>query len=136
MIKKILLIISTIFIFYFWTYWLFVFASSCSLWSDIGDSVTSCLEWTDVFPVTGDLVAEGWLKDTLINWIKNIWVVLSLFAVSWIVVWSYFMVFSSWEEEKVKKWKDIVKWSMLWFLWIISSSTIIWLIVNLMYSFD
>ena len=131
-----------LFLYFFFLFCLFFikdlsFWASCSFspWQDIWNSVENCVDWTEVFIPTSDAKAEWWLKDIVIKWVKSIWTVLSLFAVASIVIWSYFMVFSFWNDEKVKKWKDIVKWWALWFLALISAWWIITFIVNVMYSF-
>jgi hypothetical protein len=55
-------------------------------------------------------------------------------AVGTIVYGAFLLTLSAWEDEKVKKAKDIIKWGIIWFLGVISASGIIFLIVNIMYS--
>ena len=72
--------------------------------------------------------------DKIKNWVNNISLYLWIFAIWSIVFWWLMMTLSSWEEEKVNKAKDIIKWGMLWFIWLISASAIINLVVKIMYS--
>jgi hypothetical protein len=37
-------------------------------------------------------------------------------------------------DDKIKKAKDIVKWWIVWFLWVISAGLLIALVVNIMFS--
>jgi hypothetical protein len=39
-----------------------------------------------------------------------------------------------WEDEKSKKAKDIIKWSIIWFIWVLTASVIVNLLVNFIYS--
>jgi hypothetical protein len=46
------------------------------------------------------------------------------------------MTLSAWEDEKIKKAKDVIKWWIIGFIWVISASWIILFVVNLMYSIE
>lgn len=91
----------------------------------------------------GERLVEPWnveigswkFKDSILIWIRNIAWFLGLIAVWSLVYAAFMMTISGWEEEKTKKAKDIVKWTILWFLWIVTASSLIAIIVNFMYSF-
>ena len=97
-----------------------------------------CLEWQDSKLVQSnieDMSIENWFKSKIIDWAKKIAWFLGLIAVWALVYAAFMMAISGWEEEKIKKAKDIVKWTTLWFLWIVTASSLITIIINFMYSF-
>lgn len=113
------------------------FAGNCafSSWSSLTDNLNGC-EWNITKVVTNSSAykIEDWFKDIIYDWVKNISVLLSIFAAGAIVYGWFMMVISGWEEEKIKKGKDIVKWSIIWFIWLISAGAIISIVINFMYS--
>lgn len=132
--KNILIIFSTLFIF-----------SICSnvtlaIWNctynrngDIGSSIGGCVNSTSLVQAW-DLSLERWFKDQINNWTYKIAWFLGLMAVFAIAYGWFMMTISAWEEEKIKKWKDIAKWGALWFLWIVSASALISFIISFVYS--
>ena len=109
--------------------------SACSYnWWNIAGSIDSCLSSSSLVDATWDISIEVWFKNKILDWVKNIASFLWLVAI-WAIVWGWFMmVISTWEEEKIKKAKDMVKWAIFWFLWIVLASSLIALVVNFMYS--
>ncbi len=103
-------------------------------WAWIKNNWDNCLKDTDTLVKVSDATIEWWFKDTIIKWNTNLSILLSILAVWSIVFWAITMVTSTWEEEKIKKWKDIVKWWMLWFIAIISAWWLIGIVVNFVYS--
>lgn len=102
---------------------------------DVAGAIENCIWWdSGLVDNWSDLKVDGWFKEQLIKWIKKIATFLALWAIFSIAYGSLQMVLSTWEEEKIKKAKDIVKWWLLWFVWIISAGFIISLIVKLVYS--
>lgn len=79
---------------------------------------------------------ENWFKAVLWKIIKNMMYVIWAFAIFAIVFGWFNIVISAWDDEKLKKWKDIVKWGALWFLWAISAAWLIPLLINFIYSID
>ncbi len=127
MLKKILL-----WILLFFTLWILNTFSSCSYNGEsnlTSDLVEWCLdpEWSHL--VQWKMKVWWEFKDKIENWIDTIRNVLWLLAVSSLVYGSFIMVISIWEEEKTKKWKDIVKWWIIWFIGIIWAGTIIKVII-------
>jgi hypothetical protein len=100
---------------------------------DISDKLSECLDWSDLVD-PGDGLIEVGIKDKLIQWTAQLGWLLWLLAVGAIVYGGLMMTISWWEDEKIKKWKDIVKWAMLWFLWLIAAWWIVRLIVEVMFS--
>jgi len=115
------------------TYW-----SNCEYdvdsWNvSIWEALDKCL--ADAKLVSWENVAVEWGFWTQIwLWTNNIALYLWIFAVWSIVFWAFMLTISWGEEEKIKKSKDIVKWGILWFLWVVTASAIINLIVKIIYS--
>lgn len=137
MLKKITLFLIILFSF------TSVQAADCTIpeWEniDVSSAINNCLQgsqvlvqsWTDA-----NLKVEDWFKDVIYNWIKNIWGILWLIAMWAIAYGAFTLVISSWDDEKLKKWKDIVKWWILGFLWVVLASSIIAILVNVIYSIE
>lgn len=115
------------------------FAVNCSPdadgWFDVWSALDECLNWSKLVDWNDAKIVTSWgLSLKIKAWVNNIALYLWVFAV-WSIVYGWLMMtLSTGEEEKIKKAKDIVKWWILWFLWIISASAIINLIVKIMYS--
>lgn len=105
-------------------------------WVDIWEDLEYCLNWSDLVwtDEVGHFTVEEAFKDTLNWWTAAIWSILWLLAIGWIAYWAFMMTVSAGEDEAVKKAKDIIKWSIIWFLGVIFASSIIALVVNVMYS--
>lgn len=111
------------------------FSAECTYDGNIKNSLDSCLKTSELVNWKNvEVKAWWWFQKQVMQWTKNISLYLWVFAVWAIVFWGLMLVFSVWEEEKIKKWKNIVKWWIIWFIWIISASAIISLIVKIMYS--
>lgn len=80
-----------------------------------------------------DASIEVWFKSMITNWIDNIALILWLMAIWSLIYGAFSMVVSTGDDEKIKKSKDIVKWSLIWFIWILSATTIVTLVINFMY---
>lgn len=118
----------------------FVFASDCiydpSTSQNIWDALNNCLSGSTLVGSKAEIIGWDSFQKTINSWIKNISLYLWIWAVLWIVYGSFMMTISAWEDEKINKAKDIIKWSIIWFLWLISASFIINLIVRIIYSFN
>lgn len=134
MIKKI--IIFLVLMFSVFSIWL----ADCIIpeWTDIdvSSAINNCLQGSSVLVQSpwDNLTVEWWFKDVIYNWVQNIWGILWLLAIWAITYWAFTLVISSWDDEKLKKWKDIIKWWILGFLWVVLASSIIAIIVNVIYS--
>jgi hypothetical protein len=129
MFKKIILFIFifvSFFLSYNFSYW------TCELWSDIGSSLESCLWNKDVIQ-WWNLKVESWFKLLIISFIDTISIILAILAVWSIAYWSMVIVTSIWNEEKIKKWRNIIQWALVWFLILVSASWIIKLIIYIIY---
>jgi len=102
--------------------------------ANIWDALDNCLEWVKLVTAKWEMKIEGKFWNQIKSWTNNIALYLWVFAVWSIVFGGLMMTISVWEEEKIKKAKDIVKWWIIWFLWIIFASAIINLVVKIMYS--
>ena len=137
MLKKIILILSFVLIsFYSVDLW---FSADCSydwVWK-VTDAIEWCLwNWkTNLVETWNNLEVADWFKKVLINWTKKISTFLALWAIFAIAFWSLKMVLSGWEEEKIKKAKDIIKWAIIGLLWVVSAGLLIATVVNIVYKF-
>ena len=77
---------------------------------------------------------ETWLKKIVTDKISDISVILWLLAVAMIVYAGMLMQFSAWDDSKVKKAKDLIKWTLIWVIFLISAWWIVYIVINLMYS--
>lgn len=126
MIKKIFLF----FVLFLFTF--SVFATDCKFEGDYLWDVNNCLSSTNLVNVQ-DATIEEWFKNVVASWVTVIAWFFLLVAV-WSIVYGWFMMTISWaEDEKIKKWKDIVKWWILWALWIVTASTIITIIIKVFF---
>ncbi|MDD3793184.1 MAG: hypothetical protein PHI37_00015 [Candidatus Gracilibacteria bacterium] len=98
----------------------------------IGTNLDNCL--SDSKLVGTDAKIGGGFDNTIKKWTINISLFLGIASVLGIVYGAFSMTISAGEDEKVNKAKDIIKWSIIGFLLIISASFIINLLVRLFYS--
>lgn len=116
--------------------------SSCSYDPEKEDlSITEqldfCLDWSpmvDSWMWSLDVSEDTLFWNQIKTWVNNISVYLLVFAVWAIVFWGLMMTLSTWDDEKINKAKNIIKWGVLWFLALILASAIINLVVKIMYS--
>lgn len=99
--------------------------------SSISSFLDDCKPKTVVW--WSDMKVEWWFKTKLNNWITNISIVLWVMAVGALIYAALLFQFAMWEDEKIKKAKDIVKWTLIWFLLLISASWIIYTVINVMF---
>lgn len=99
------------------------------------DSVAKLLDWCKPKKVVSstDMKLETWFKKK-VNWfITNLMVVLWIIAV-WAIVYAWWLMqFSAWEDEQINKAKNIIKWTIIWFLLLISASWIVYIVINVMF---
>lgn len=113
----------------FWNNCTYDFDTDDNVWNQID----KCLDWS--YQISwNDVKLDWWFATQIQSWVNNISLYLWIFAVWAIVFWALNMTLSAWEEEKIKKSKDIIKWWIIWFIWLISITAIITLIIKIMYS--
>lgn len=95
--------------------------------------IQGCMEETTVVAVKWDGTVEWAFKDKINGWTNNIALFLALLSVGSIIYWGLMMTLSAWEDEKIKKAKDIVKWSLIGFLGVVLATTIVTLVINVIY---
>lgn len=108
-------------------------ATTYNSWATVWDNLDTFLNNSSLVSWT-DTSVSWWFKTKIITWVTTLGSILSLIAVWWIVYGSFQLVVSTGDDEKVKKGKDIIKWSILWFLALISAGSIIAIVVNIMYA--
>jgi hypothetical protein len=132
--KKIFLILFTLFIIIFCFSWdISVFSSDCGYNWSVMWSLENCIGKTDLVN-PGDVKISGWFSNTVKKWTKNISVILAVCAVFWIVYGSFMLTTSQWDSEKAKKAKNIILWSIAWFICMVTAPFIVNLVIKIMYS--
>jgi len=110
------------------TYWWWC---NYSEWTTLTGFLKSCKPKTVVW--ANNMSVGGWFKAKINNWIKNISLVLWVLAV-WSLVYAWLLMqFSAWEDEMIKKSKNIIKWTIIWFILLISASGIVYVVINVMF---
>lgn len=99
----------------------------------VSQNLDNCLaDSTLVNPGNG--LIEWGVKDKIVYWTTQIARFLSLIAIWAVVYGAWLMVVSVGDEEKIKKWKDVIKWALLWFLWLLLAWALVRIIIELMFS--
>lgn len=127
--KKLLLLLVLLFSFNwaFISYWDYDESSDVS--TNLNNFAPDTLVWTNVDKYT----VETWFKTQISTIVKNISIALSLIAVWALVFAGLKMTLSQWKDEDLKKAKDIIKWTLIWYLWMISAWAIIAIVINFIY---
>lgn len=102
--------------------------------NDIAGALDNCLTGSDLIDSSWDTLIEWSLKDTVTAWTVAIAQLLSLLAVGAIVYGGLLMTLSAWDEEKIKKGKDVVKWAILGFLWVVLAWALVRIVVEVIFS--
>jgi len=100
---------------------------------DISSNLDTCLSDSTLVNAWGAKVWDQFDK-YILWWITNIGLYLWFFAVLSIVIWSLMLTLSSWDDEKINKAKGVVKWGIIWFIWVITASALISILVKIIYS--
>ncbi len=100
----------------------------------VWEALDWCLQWSQLVDWTDTFVEGWWFAQKIINWVNNISIYLWVLAVWSIVYWAFIMTISAWQDEKITKAKNNIKWWIIWFIALISAAWIINLIVSIMYS--
>lgn len=105
----------------------------------ISELVDNCMEKNETLVVRTDgkdLNAGIWTNRIINDLIARIWGILGVVAVLMIVYGAFLMTLSGGDEEKIKKWKDLVKWTVLWFIALVAAGWIISLIITTIFEFS
>jgi hypothetical protein len=132
MIKKIILLFSLVLI-SFSSFDLTFSACNYISW-DISKAIWDCLSDSKLVETPEKLDVETWFKEKISEWTTKIATFLALWAIFAIALGSLKMVLSGWEEEGIKKAKDIIKWWIIGLLWVVSAGFLISVVVKLVYS--
>ncbi len=142
MTKKIILFLTIFFSFIWLNYAIDRTEVNCTFPDDkkINENVKRCIDenkfpWVVAPWDSLDLSHWNSFSDSLKKWSEKIAILIGSLAVFMLVYASFLLVISWWEEEKIKKAKDIIKWTLLWFIWLISAWLIVMIIVKLWYFF-
>lgn len=105
----------------------------------IGTALDSCMN------SVGTNVRKQWGDDfnfwngsneIINNYIRGIGQILATVTVIMIVYGWFLMVASQWEEEKIKKWKDLIKWTLLWFIALVTAWWIVSIVIRTVFEFS
>ena len=107
----------------------------CQYNGSIEGSLDGCLQWSNLVDASGPTLLEGNVKVQVVSWTNALAAFLGLLAVGAIVYGGLLMTLSGGEDEKIKKGKDIIKWSLLWFLALIVAGAVVRIVVEVMFSF-
>lgn len=112
------------------------FATGCDYtWDgDVGNALANCIQGSDVVYSGWEFTVEWNFKSKINTWTRTLASVLALLAVGAIVYWAFLMTLSWWEDERIKKGKDIVKWSIFWFLGVVAAGGLISILVNFIFA--
>lgn len=78
---------------------------------------------------------KAWWNDLITTTDNIAWYIIWLFYFIAVMIWIYwwFMVLTSWwDEDKVKKWKDIVIYMVLWLIIIFLASQIVYWVIDVL----
>lgn len=102
---------------------------------DIRSSLDNCFLETQVVSPPEDLevINGGGFNTFLLLWVNAIAWVLGVAAVWAIAYGSLMLTLSMWEDEKITKAKDTIKWWILGFIAIIVANALIELLINVLY---
>ncbi len=109
-------------------YWDYDESSTVS--DNLNNFAPNTLVWTDktTYDIEEDFKSQIW------DIVTNISVALSIIAVLALVIAALKMTLSQWKDENIKKAKDIIKWTIIWYLALISAWAIIAILINFIYS--
>lgn len=129
--KKFLIILFLFFGFFFTT-----FASNCNIKENSNFEISTFLKncKPDTLVWTDKTYTLETLKSETVDIFWNISTVVWIIAVLMIVVAWMMMQFSWWDDWKVKKAKDIIKWTLIWVLVIWLAWTIVFVVINFIFS--
>lgn len=131
MLKKIILIFLLIFI----NFWFLINNNIFALDAPNAPKVNCIwLPWCDITNNDWKVFDETWLNTKWWEWMKWIWNVIaewikyvSVLAVLSLIISWFFYILSWWEDEKTKKAKRMIIWSLIWVIISITA----WWIINL-----
>ena len=136
MFKYILISIVSICVLCFLSFHQAIATNNC-VWSEGGDIASqfdSCLEGSQLIKNEDNMLITEGFRSQVVRWTTNIATLLWLLAIGSIVYGWLLMTLAGWEEEKIKKWKDILKWSLIWFIALISASAIIRIVIEFIFA--
>lgn len=99
----------------------------------ISENLRGCLSDSSLVN-PGDGLIEWGVKNKVVEWTNSLAWFLWLLAVGAIVYWAWLMTLSIGDDEKIKKGKDVIKWAMLWFLWLLLAWGLVRIVIELMFS--
>lgn len=119
---------------YFW------FSNTYASWCQYDDNASISEFLNDCKPkkVVGwneqyNMEIERWFKDIINDWAKNLALILWVWAVGSLVYAWLLLQFNGWEDQNTEKAKNIIKWTLIGFGWMISISAFIYIIINVMF---
>lgn len=101
----------------------------------IWDALDDCLDQdSSLVNSSGDIQIEWKGKEFIAGWTTALAQLLGLLAVGAIVYGGLLMTLSGWDDEKIKKWKDVVKWAIIWFLWVVTAGALVRILIEFIFA--
>lgn len=132
--RKILSILSILFFSLFLSFDYSYSECSYSSWVTLKDNLWECFNNSAFVWNNEDVIIWEWFDKQIQKWTTWIATFLWIMSVFGIVYGTVFMVTSAWEDEKINKWKTAIKWSVIWFIAILSASAIVNIVIKLVYT--
>ena len=104
-------------------------------YTNLSQKIGDCMNSTQLIEVNWKATIKWAFKDKINSWTNNIALFLGILAVGSVVYGGLMMTLSAWEDERIKKAKDMVKWGLVGFLGVVMATTIVTLVINIMYWF-
>jgi len=131
--KKIIILMCVIMTFFAFGQVHTMFACEYNENGSVSQNLDNCLADSPLVNPWDGLIESG-VKNKIIDWTSQLAIFLSLIAVGAVVYGAGLMTVSVWDEEKIKKWKDVIKWAILWFLWLLLAGGLVRIVIELMFS--
>ena len=105
------------------------YSEDASLSAFLNGCKPETLVWGNNMSVDG----SGGFKNKILNWVWVLWTIFGIWAVAMLVYGAIVLQFAFWEDEKINKAKNIIKWSLIGFFLLISASAVIYIVINVMF---
>jgi hypothetical protein len=103
----------------------------------VAGMVDNCFKDSETLVIQADNLAAGRDTNELIKgYIRSLWWILWVIAILMIVYSGFLMTLSWGDDEKIKKWKDVFKWTIIWFIALVSAGGIISLLISTIFEFS
>lgn len=132
--KTLMLLVATTALFSLFLGDIFTYATDCDYrWGSLASELEGCLRGSDLVDSWNGAVESG-LKNQINTWTSALAGFFWLLAVGAVVLGAFSIVVSAGDDEKLKKWKDIVKWGLIGFFALVIAGALVKLVIELVFS--